>query len=103
MPRPTGDSGSDTGLPRVEQRGDAKLLDCFVQREVTVVVGLERLETRVELEPLDAMVGNQSPGLAHRSSSTVQVDRAEGNQYVGVLACLLCDLLARQRRVSSRR
>src|SRR3954447_19099292 len=58
------------------------------------------LQAGVELEPLDAVLLDEHAGPSDGVRPLVRVDRAEGDQYVGVLGGLFGDLLAAQRRVA---
>src|SRR3712207_7374869 len=49
-PPPAGQAGADPGLPGVEQRRDAELLQGRVERVEALGVGLERLQAGVELD-----------------------------------------------------
>src|SRR4051794_30768545 len=85
---PARQARADAGLPGVEERRDAQGLQLFVQRIVLPVVGLEGLQARVELEPAHPVLLDEPPGSADAGRPARRVDRAEGDEDVGVLAGL---------------
>jgi hypothetical protein len=93
MPRPARQARADAGLPGVEERRDAQGLQLVVQRIMLPVVGLEGLHARVELEPAHPVLLDEPPGSADPGDPAVRVDRAEGDEDVGVLGGSLGDVL----------
>ena len=85
MPPPPGRPAPMPGLPTVEQRDHAELLQRLVERVGHRVVGVKRLQARVELEPAHAVLVDQRPRLAHRGGAPPRVDAGERDQHVGVL------------------
>ncbi len=91
------------GLPGVEQRDHTQLGHRLVERVERLVVRREGLQARVQLEPADAVLGDQRPGPLDRRGALARVDRAERDQHVVVARRAFGDLLAGQRRVPGRR
>jgi hypothetical protein len=67
------------------------------------VVGEERLQVRVELEPADAALGHEAADLARSGAAAGRVDARERDQHVGVRGGRLRDLLVGDRRPAGRR
>ena len=85
-------------MPRVaavEDRRQLVLGDHLVDRPGHLVVGIEALHGRMELEALDAVLLDQLARLARAHLALVRIDAAEGDHDVAVLLRRLGDLLVR--------
>ena len=82
---PAAHSGADAAVTAVEQGGQSGVLNDLVQAVGHTVVGLEFLQGGVEFEALDAVIADESSGLAHTHDAPVRVDGGEGHHDVAVL------------------
>ena len=98
-----GKAGTDSRMPRVEERGHTRLSDDLVQRVESAIVGIERLHVRVELEPLDVVVANEPLRLLYRPGALVRIDRGERDEHVRIRRRDLGDLLVRNCRAPGHR
>lgn len=97
-PVPTGQARTDSGLSGVEQRRHAQVAYALIQWIERAVVRLEGLHARVELEPADTVLGDESPCLFHRSQALERVDGPEGDEHVVVAGRTFGDFLAGDRQ-----
>ena len=103
MPRPP---GSPAPMPFWPVWNSAGTPSCSIAAHSVGegrVVGRERLQARVELEPAHAVVLDQPPGPVDGRRTLVRIDRAERDQHVVVPRGRVGDLLAGQRRVAGGR
>src|SRR4029078_6208209 len=82
-PPTTGEPRADARVPRVEQRGQAGLLDRLADGGERGGVGEEALDVGVELEAAHGGVADQPAHLAD-GVRAVRVDAREGNEDVRV-------------------
>ncbi len=66
--------GADAGLPGVEQRRLASLLDRFIKRVGKAIVREETLHRRMELEALNAELVDEPARLAGPQPTLVRID-----------------------------
>src|SRR4030095_9015903 len=85
----------DPGLAAVEERRQTRLRDRFVQGVAGMIVRIERLHRRVELEALDAEMLDQAPRLAHAHLAARRVDARERDADVRMFGSRLRHLLLR--------
>ena len=79
----------------MKDRREAVFRYDFIQRPGHPIEGLEALHSRVELETLDSMLGDETPRFARAHPALVRVDAREGDHHVGVLARSVGHLLIR--------
>ena len=96
MPRPPGRPAPIPVWPVWNSADRPEFGDCFVQRVVRPVVGFECLQARMELEPSDAVVGDQPAGPSHGGRPAVGIDGTERDQHIWVRGGLVGDLFAGQ-------
>jgi hypothetical protein len=99
MPWPPGADAAGAG---VEQGQQAVLLARGEDRPVLRVVGRERLQRRVELDPAQAERGDAGH-LGHGRLALVRVDRAQAGEHVRVVTAGGGDGLVRHSRPPGRR
>ena len=78
-------AAADTAVAGMENRWQLVFGDHLVDRPGHAVVGVVTLHRGVELETLDAVLGNQPPRLACAHLALVRVDAGKRNHHVGVL------------------
>ena len=100
---PAGEAGADPGLPGVEQRGHAQLLQRLVERVEAGSLGSKACRLGWNLNPRTPWSVDQPAGPGDGALARVRVDRAERDEHVRVLGGLVGDLLAGQRRVPGAR